>query len=239
VKIRGYLSKRQLVSTLERDLRGLGYEPVPGPLPSGASGLLYKRLGELVLTLGIEISELHEQRFTGSFYLSRTFTWALVFRDFPPEAYARVGSFLLERERNQLLTEEFCEPGVEDAWWIGFTEDAARSFTEAIRNAEPRFVSQEGLREAVLSSEGPERQARLVDRALVESARHDRRPQSLEHQPKRYPKKVPEKWFWASELALSASGAIPNEKTVVRLAVDAWRTALLLRQGEGPVQASD
>ena len=60
--------------------------------------IFYKQLENgLILTFGIEKSNLYKNKFTGSFYLGFTYTWSMFSPVFLPEyAYKRIGNLLPE-----------------------------------------------------------------------------------------------------------------------------------------------
>ena len=86
----------------------------------------------------------YSDRFSGSFYLSKTYDWAYIVRGFPMEGFQRVGHFLSADERVELLDSEFCIPGVVDAWWIGYSNKSILRFASAVATGEPRFLGQDG-----------------------------------------------------------------------------------------------
>ena len=122
---------------LEPGLVARGYERASGP--TVAAALFWKLKTPLVLTLGIEFSRLHDERFTGSFYLAPWFCWGFMPIDYPDAAYKRVGRFLTSDERARLLRAPYADPGVVDAWWIGFSEESAEAFVESVGLAEGRI----------------------------------------------------------------------------------------------------
>ena len=219
------LSRRRLVEAVALGVGSLGYGRVAGPV-SGALAVFYKRVDQLILTLGLEASAHYEARFTGSFYLSRSFEWAYVVRGFPTAAYRRIGHFLTADERAEMLEPEFCEVGVVDAWWTGFTPERVSVFVRAVELAEPRFRAQSGLREAVLECEGLRRHRQMLDEVvhLVETGSA---PEGGIFQPKQFPKDVPRDWFYGAELVLRRHRPESvNPKYVSLLALDAWRVAV-------------
>lgn len=220
------LSKVALIKCLTVKLQILGFLPAPGP--TVAAALFYKIHGKFILTLGIEFSRHYEERFTASFYLSKSFSWALIFRDFPRAGYQRVGNFLDAAERGLYLDAEFCEPGVTDAWWTEFTNIAVDSFVSVIKRTETRFLSQDGLIRALDSCEGLSSHIRLLKAIGDAVLSVSKEKTELQYQPKRYPKDVPEVWFLAAEFVLLEQGLAETRRDYVALlAVDAFRVCTL------------
>src|SRR5262245_39039477 len=103
------ISRRRVLAEIDRGLAEGGFQGVPGPAaPAGA--LFYKRVDDLVLTFGLEFHTIRPEAYTGSFYLSRTFTWSTTFAGLPKAAFQRVGPFLPSEERAGLLADEFAKP---------------------------------------------------------------------------------------------------------------------------------
>jgi len=224
-------SKRQVIRKIEESVGALGYERVPGPI-SGAAAVFYKVHGDLVLTFGLQFSTRYEDRFTGSFYLSRSFEWGYVPDGFPHEAYQRIGRFLTKEERILLLPSFFSQPGVVDAWWIGFDVATVTSFIEAIRLTEPRFLRQPGLIDAVSRCEAISRHVSLLHATAAMARGLKERPPGLRHQPQRYSTVTEPQWYWAAELVLQQQRPSSAEPGFVRLvALDAWRVDTLLSKG--------
>lgn len=219
------LSRRKLTETLSARLGGLDYDRVLGPT-SGAAAVYYKRIDDLFLTLGLEFSTRYDDRFSGSFYLSQSLEWAYIVRGFPRGAYQRIGHFLDAAERRRFLDPIFTEPGVVDAWWIGFTEGAAAAFVEAVQLAEPRFLGQKGLQDAVRQCEGLKCHREILQEVARTAARLTSPPDGLDAQPKRYPQKVGREWFWAAEVVIgSRRPDVLRLNYVTLVALDAWRVA--------------
>ncbi|HEX7829390.1 MAG TPA: hypothetical protein VF787_07020 [Thermoanaerobaculia bacterium] len=169
---------------------------------------------DLVLSLGIESSSRYKGRFTGSFYLSRSFTWAYLPSWFPRDAYGRVGHFLRPDERELLLPSEFRRPGVVDAWWWA-EEDDINKFAQAVRLGGPRFVETPGLVEKISSNEGIQRHVALLDAVADRAGAAVVAPD------------VPTNWLDAARDVLSKSvGPSPKATLVQLIATDAWRRRL-------------
>lgn len=116
-------------------------------------GLFYKKIDELILMLAVEMSAKNKGLFTGSFYLSRTFTWSYTPIGFPHTAYRRVGNFLNVHEREELLGCSYIGAGIVDAWWEGYSEDVLIKFKKAVQLSESRFLDQKDLLILVLDCE--------------------------------------------------------------------------------------
>jgi hypothetical protein len=224
-------SRKALLRAITKGLENLDYHETPVLTISGVF-FFYKRVKDLLLTLEVQFSVHYQDRFTASFYLAPTFehpgylpkspAWEL--------AYKRIGHFLTPQERLLLLDPKECEPGIIDAWWIGYTPESVATFLEAVRLCEPRFLGQTGVFNAVHNS--PEARAWLDMLRQVRELtdRLTTFPVSLRHQPKRYAKEIPPQWYWAAELSLSQRFEAKNisSTAVRRVAADAWRVTTLL-----------
>ena len=215
-------SRRQLLRSLLKRLQEQGYQSVPGPM-SGAAAAFYKPVDQLFLTLGIQFSTRYTDRFTGAFYLSRSFEWAYVPEGFPEEAYQRIGRFLTPEERARLLTPFFAQAGVVDAWWVGFEESTVTAFIEAVKVTEPRFLRQSGLREAVLACDSLRRHRDLLEEVSQTARTLTGPPPELVHQPGSYVKAAGPQWYWAAEVVLRHRAQKVNRGSVGMVALDAWR----------------
>lgn len=217
------MRKQQLLTTLSIGLQNRGLAPVPGSCP-GAASVHFKRLNGLVLLFGVELSRHYEDRYTGAFYLSKSFHWGYVLPGFPSEAYRRIGHFLFVEERKKFLEEEFQLPGVVDAWWIGFSQRTCDLFLEAFDLAIPRFLSQPRLFERVSVCPEVQNHIGMINQvsALVPSL--SKEPSDCTHQPTKRIKAIGLEWYWAAEIVLrNVEPELISEKYVELLAVDAWR----------------
>src|SRR5689334_11235785 len=113
--------KRQSVDSLTEHLGKLKFLPVAQKTWGAKAHYFRHAPNGLILNLGVETSKLYSDRFTGSYYLGPSFTWALMWPSFPRNAYERVGAFLRPAERRSLLEAEF--QSTIDAWWIGSTPE--------------------------------------------------------------------------------------------------------------------
>jgi hypothetical protein len=160
------LSKNQLKNMIASELRVLGYRKIP--IATGAALAFFRPVDDLILSPGIEFSNLYESTFTCSYYISVSFAWGLRSPStFPARGYLRIGELLEPPERQRLLDPSHAKPGVVDAWWYGFTDDTVAAFLEAFRITEPRFVSQDGLLEEVRNC--PLSKDQLTVQAAVEA----------------------------------------------------------------------
>lgn len=163
------MNKRKLIIELQNQLESDNYKKLP-LTPKGAGGAFYKFIGSYFLTLGIEFSSFYEERFTGSFYLSKTFTWSYAPpRYFPTNGYCRVGDFLRKEERLELLSPEFLEKGIIDAWWIGFTPENIQLFIKAVNISEKRFLDQKDLYKGIDDSEVINKIIKVVEIFRIEN----------------------------------------------------------------------
>jgi hypothetical protein len=222
-------SQRQAIRTLSGQLKVLGYLGVPGPV-SGATSVLYRPVHGLVLTIGIQVSTRYANRFTASFYLSRSFEWGYLPDGFPEQAYRRIGRFLSAEERTCLLDPFFSQVGVVDAWWIGFDKPVLSAFTEAVTLAEPRFVEQPGLVDAVSGCQALMRHECLLEEVASLARDMKQAPADLECQPSTYLKSAGAEWYWAAEVALrQQKREALKPQFVGMVALDAWRVETLIR----------
>jgi hypothetical protein len=217
--------RRSLIAAFGRGVQDAGYRPVRGP--SAAAALYYRRSGDLILTLGLELSRHYNNRHTCSFYLGRCFCWACVFPGMPHEAYERVTRFLNDDERASLLDPEYCAPGVVDGWWTSAHEAAVEASVRAAVLAETRFLAQPGVVGRVRGCTALAAHLDLVRLAAASASRLQAAPPNLRFQPKRYPRDVPAQWYWGAEQACMDAGVPEPRYTVPMLAVDAWRLAEL------------
>jgi len=160
------MTTKRFRALIERKLEALGYSKVWGKT-WGAVLLTYKRVDPYILCLGVETSRLYDSKFTASFYLSRSFKWGYMGKDFPRNAYERIGSFLDPAQRQALLEERYSQPGVVDAWWDWSREGDLDKFEETLKITEGRFLSQDGLLEALANSSSVARSEALVDATLA------------------------------------------------------------------------
>lgn len=137
------MDKKLFLQEIGNGLFSFGYRTAE-PSPQNGIKLFYKPINDLFLTLGIESSKFYKGKFSGSFYLSKNLTWSYMPPSFPREAYKRISSFLDDSERMILLSSEYTEPGVVDAWWNYNTENIS-NFSRTIQLTEPRFLAQDNL----------------------------------------------------------------------------------------------
>jgi hypothetical protein len=222
-------SRRHVIQDVSRRLEALGYRRVPGPI-DGAAVVSYKAVDDLILTLGVQFSTRYADRFTGSFYLSRSLEWAYLPHGFPANAYQRVGRFLSVEERARLLQPFFSQRGVVDAWWEGTEAPVLSAFWEAIKLTEPRFLGQPGVITTVRECE-----ALALHRVILEEVARTGRdlvvaPQDLNHQPSSHYKGAGPRWYWAAEIVLRRyKPDAVNPAFVGLVALDAWRVETLIR----------
>lgn len=220
----GTLSRKRLTGQLTRELERLGYQRRPGP--AGGASCLYKCLGRVVLTVGLEFSRHYEDRFTASYYLGPTFEWSYMLPGYPERAYVRIGKLLSADERERLLPPFFVQSGVVDAWWIGFTDASARSFVETVRLTEPRFLGAPSLVDDTLANEKMRIHVEMLRRVIEATKSGAVTKSELQQQPRRLPTGVPRPYFSAAEIVLrEAKPTLVSPKYVALLAIDAWRVA--------------
>jgi hypothetical protein len=221
-------TKKRLARAVTSGIDALGFQALEGP-GGGAAALFYKRCGDLILLLGLELSRLYDERFTASFYLSFSFEWAYMLPGYPRNAYRRIGGFLTAEERARLLDQEFLGPGVVDAWWIGFQAESISHFVEAVRLTEPRFMAQPGLEGEIRSCEEEQKHMNKIRRVISMAQTLRNPPPTLHHQPKRRWEKVSPSHYWAAEMVLAEEEPqLISSQYVQLLAVDSFRVAHLV-----------
>ncbi len=222
------LTKNTLITATKSGLNELGYQEVKDTV-TGAQGLYIKTVKpDFYLTLGLTISRYYNSVFTGSFYLSKTTIWSAVWGDIPKNSYQRIGHFLNDDERRNLLDHEHSQETVKDAWWNTNDTNAINCFLEAVRISEERFLNQVNLFHDVEKSLDVN-ELRSLARFVVLSV-ETAGPDKFEYQylPGKPVDNVPLDWFKTAERVIrSSKGAILNINTVKRLAVDAYRQKLL------------
>jgi hypothetical protein len=223
-------TKPRLIKEISAGMSALGYGPVPGP-PKPSAGLFYKLIDDLVLTVGLELSTRYKDRFTASYYLSRSFHWSYMLRGFPSRAYERVGTLLEPAERMQFLDPYYSRKGVEDTWWIGFNSESINSFLQVIRLTEPRFLGQPGLADEIRNSSELQKYLRMVTEVISVRRTLKDPPPNLRYQPSRYSPTVPREYYWAAESVLVVNVPAPVLPSLTELlAVDSWRIETLVER---------
>jgi hypothetical protein len=177
----------------------LALAPVPERGGSPAWDVLYRRERDLILTVGTQLSVNIDEQYTCAAYLAPSFHWGFTPKGFPPRAYRRLGTLLQPVERRNLLGEEFWRPGVTDAWWRGFTDDALQSCVQAAAFTLPRFLAQPGLFDELRGSPPLQTHARMLREIPPLATTLDRPPPRLRHQPGKLAG-VPDPWVWAAEV---------------------------------------
>lgn len=223
------LNKNKLLDTIRVALNKLEYSAVPGS--NAAPSTFFKSANDLVLSLGIEISSTRRHEFTASFYLAPTFSWSYIPKGFPVNAYCRVGEFLSDSERSQLLDDKQVEPGLVDIWWSGFTEANALKLVQAVGITERRFLEQTGVVDAILNCDAIKNRAHVIIEISRRAQEDNYKPRhSRRFQPSQYAQGIHQNWYYAAEDVLVDSKREVNANLVSSLAVDAWRmtTAHLL-----------
>jgi hypothetical protein len=184
----------------------------------------FKRWEGLLLLFGLEFSCHYDERFTGSFYLSRSFHWGYMLRTFPREAFRRIGDFLTTNERGRLLAKEFQAPGVVDAWWINFSEKNCVSLIEAFDLTVERFLAQPDLLYKVQSCKELQDYMEMANATIRAAKTLTQLPSQCTNQPTKPKMNIGLNWYWAAELVLLTNKpALVSKDYVQLLAVDSWR----------------
>ena len=222
-RVQDVLSKAEVLSAIQGRVSEFGFRLVP-PFFHDFAAQHYKKIdGEIFLILAIEISKHYTDRFSGAFFLSHTYT--LPFYPAGPlrdMAYRRIGEFLNDNERIELLSPEFQAEGIVDAWWSGFTDENVESFLKAVELTEPRFLSQDEVLLKILSSKDLAAQAELLKHVAALVNKLNLPPPNLAYQPKKYNKRIPPQWFWAAEMLLIQQSLHVSVARVSSVASDAF-----------------
>jgi len=217
-------SKAALVKETRDVLFKFGYYEMKDKF-TVADGLFAKELDNgLFLTLGFTISRLYEDRFTASYYLSRTTIWAALWGDVPKECYKRIGHYLSRAERKLLAPQENEEQS--DVWW-DFDAEAIARFLQAIQLTEDRFLNQDGLINQVNESSEVNR-LHYLSKKVVEGYLSNRLPDRVLRFTPKKDKFIDVRWFELAEITLLDENEIVNKNTVSRLAADAYRQTYLM-----------
>lgn len=222
------LTKSVLIKLVKHDLEERGYLELKDSL-TGAQGLFGKVIrSNFFLTLGLTISNYYEERFTATYYLSKTTRWGSIWGDIPRESYQRIGHFLTSNERPFYLDKEYCVDNVRDAWWH-IDDESVRKFMAAVELTEERLLNEgqifydiENSREVKILAEDAEHVMRLIHQMPKGSV--------FKYVPKNIVDGIPPVWFEAAELVLHARGEILNMNRVKLLAADSWRQHQLIHK---------
>lgn len=220
------LTKTQLIKKVKDTLSKLGYFESKDTL-TGASGLFIKQVGNgFYLTLGLEISNFYESKFSASYYLSKTTRWSSVWGDIPKSSYERIGHFLTREERFTYLDDEHNEERVTDAWWNGNEEREIQNFLKVVEITEKRFLGQEALLSDIENSSEVKELANDASSVikLMESGGSNMTDYRFVQQ--NPVDDIPMEWFEAAENVIVRNNGILNANTVKLLAADAWRQNL-------------
>jgi hypothetical protein len=218
------MTKSEFVRDISRGVIRFGFCRSPATA-KGTIATFVAPVGDtLVLSLGVESSARYKERFTGSYYLSRSFIWGYVLPGFPKDAYIRVGHLLSSEERAHFLDSQWNAAGVIDAWWSGYSPTSVARFLSAISATMPRITENLKLRKEV------EACASLTQH--VDIVRHV--GQSLDEAVPLEGKKPPSQFLFAARAAINALSAPYRSRAYVELvARDAWLRAIGNRKGWG------
>ena len=217
------ITKKNIIKSFSEKLEILGYTFLEDDCKI-ANGLFYKKINpDLILTLGFTISS-YSNRFTADFYLSRTFAFGYMLRDFPKNAYQRISYFLHDNERAEILKNtNWAEIGVKDAWWDNLESESINNFLEILNISENRFLNQENLVENIYSSKELNEFINLLREttdslSLIDSDKH------YKFLPIKNTENVPLEWFKSAEVVLTKYLPKLVRETYVKLVgINAWR----------------
>lgn len=220
------LRKAKLIKNIQGALTKLGYLEFKDTL-TGASGLFIKQVQNgLYLTLGLEISNYYDSKFSASYYLSKTTRWGSVWGDIPKESYERIGHFLTKEERLRYLDKDHNKGKITDAWWNGNEDSSIKSFLEVVKITEKRFLKQEGLLSAIENSSEIRELADYASSVIKMIDSGGSNITDYKFVPPKPIDDIPIEWFEAAENVIFNNSGILNANTVKLLAADAWRQSL-------------
>ncbi len=221
------LTKSKLIDLTKRGLSKLGYRNVKDTI-TGAQGLYIKQVEyNMYLTIGLTISRHYDSKFTASYYLSKVTTWGVVWGDIPRNSYERVGSFLTDKERKELLEERYLKAGVKDSWWDEEDRNAVANFINAVRITEDRFLSQTELYNDIVHSTDVNELAAMSKKVIQKINSIKTEQYQYRFIPKKTIDDIPIEWFKAAEKIIVEHSSILNVNTVKHLAGDAHRQELI------------
>ena len=192
---------------------------------SAANGLFAKKIDDhIYLSIGITISNLFENSFTCDYYMAQSLRFAVLYEGIR-DAYPRPCQLLPKEELDKYLSNGVLS---ELYWWYSDDDNSIKSFKEAVRLTEPRFVSNLELRERVTANEGTKHQHDLTTRVrmLVQSGVPDFETQFV---PEKEKDGIPLIWFTAAEYVQKDEEYF-NKNLVFSLAADAYRQYVLDKQ---------
>lgn len=214
--------KKSLINQLEE----IGYEKFKGD-----SDLRFvKSVGNgFYNILLLTFSRYDRTAFTGDFFLSL----------YPSDFYEehgqrrmyrkRIGFFLQQKERLELLNNSKEKVNVNggDAWWYSNDLNVIENFVRAVSITTPRFLSQEGIYQQVLSNEILRWYYNKDTLKIIEiaySGELDKKEYKLV--PKSDPDKIGINWFKAAEIYITEYTKIRSSKKnwVKRMASEAYMT---------------
>jgi len=220
------ITKSKIIRLTKKKLAELGFQEFKDT-QCGTSGLFIKLAKDAYfLSLGIILSNYYEERFTGSFYLSKTARWGSVWGDIPQRSYQRIGQFLTQEEKSLLLHEEHRQYGVVDAWWNGNNDQEIDKFLKAVEITQDRFLSQNDLIHEIDRSVEVQKLEKLSSSVMsmfTKSENIQFGQTDFKCIPKKSVDNVPLDWFKVAEIVLIEQKGVLNVNTVKQLAVDAWR----------------
>jgi hypothetical protein len=211
------MDKRDFLECLANELTEAGFRKVLLVTRGTVAHYCRQAPDELWLNLGIEVSSVWNERFTGSFYLGPSFTWGLVFPGFPNEAYSRIGSLLTIKERKLFVDADFNK--TTDVWWDGYSPNNIHRFVNAVTLTASRLVSKAGISDAVLKCPGVQRHKLILNAVKSEVLQNDSSSDE-----RLMSEKVDEIFTQsASKALLKLAPELHNQAVINRFAKDCWR----------------
>lgn len=203
------LNKKKLLAFVRGAMSELGYVEFDDNLISNAN-LFVKSIGDLYLTIGFTIHRFYDDKFTCSYYLSRTTNWAECWGDIPHRlTYVRPGELMTPQERYIMTVDGNCKknPNISDIWWNAFDKEgefddiSLESFMNIIRLTEHRVIQQKDIVDKIYASKLLQSIYDNVNRTILHVQSESYRSDFL-FLPKKETKGVTMSWYMAAETTL-------------------------------------
>ncbi|MBF0786059.1 hypothetical protein E4T80_11345 [Muribacter muris] len=201
------MSKKLFKKELVEKMQELGYQQFPTRYELNFVKYLNNNF---YLIVSVYFSWFDSDKFTGDLYLSLYPSRTYVDPTGDTSYFERVGFFLLKEDRQKLLNPylQNVDRDGGDAWWYASDCDSLDNFIQSVIIAEPRFLAQKGIEQAVLNN----KKLRLGYQDLVlEIIRlaidpNNQIAMELVAQPKTDPFKIGMQWFRAAEIYMQQRG---------------------------------